>query len=103
MASKIGPRAVIVTNESGEPVTLLPGDDVPEWAEVGDHALEGADAPEPDGGEPLDDKGTKIDGGEPEEGVPADGDTPDADLAGTDQGTDEAPDFTKPAVRKAKK
>lgn len=114
MAKKIGDRAVIVTNGSGDPVTLLPGDDVPDWAEVGDHALEtDVTRDEVEGGEPLQDKGTKIDGGAPEEGVPAPEDTPDPDLtgeeddetpdgdagAGQDSDEDATPDFTKPAAR----
>lgn len=109
MAKKIGERAVVVTNPSGEPVALLPGDDVPEWAEVGDHALEAdtVERDETEGGEPLQDKGTKIDQGAPEDGVPPADETPDPDLTGNDEtgdgnqdaGGDDAPDFTKPAAR----
>lgn len=106
MAKKIGDRAVVVNDPSGEPVTLLPGDDVPEWAEIGDHALETeVTREEGEGGTALGDQGTKIDQAPPNEGVPAPEDTPDPDLTGEesndDQDSDAAdtPDFTKPATR----
>lgn len=98
MAKKIGSRAFLLANGAGEPVTLLPGQDVPDWADVPDYALETEDdRKEGDGGTPLENRGTRIDGADPDAGVPDPEDTPDPDLAGADE---DAPDFTRPAASK---
>lgn len=45
-------NTILAHSETGEPVVLLAGEDVPEWAEglIGEHLIEGADE-EPEGGE----------------------------------------------------
>lgn len=42
--AEIGALTVYTTDESGKVVALLPGDEVPSWAVVGEHALVGARA-----------------------------------------------------------
>lgn len=98
MAKKIGDEAVVVSR-GGEPVTLLPGQSVPAWAakQVGSHALaEAPEADETDGGQPLQNAGTWIDGADPKEGVPSEDETLDPDLQGGEGDGGETPE-TPPA------
>lgn len=71
---------VVMMGPDYRPVSFAPGDEVPEWAEVGEHVI-AADTPEP---EPAEVDSDMDDGPDPE---PA---------------PDEAPDFTVPAPRRTR-